>query len=152
MTISAISQRTEAEQMKKVFVKVIAAEAKQIPRSPTREQISRFAPTIPHIGETATTWLNWLADDDIIHSFLGLGYFYEGQANYIQAEPWLIAGSDIVQARLGRQHPDVATLLNTLAELYRIQGRYREAQHHYVQALSIRETQLGATPGLPHQN
>ncbi|XGW00851.1 MAG: tetratricopeptide repeat protein (plasmid) [Leptolyngbya sp. BL-A-14] len=38
---------------------------------------------------------------------------------------------------------DLATCLNWIAELYYVQGRYREAEPLYVRALSIREQQLG---------
>ena len=41
-------------------------------------------------------------------------------------------------------HPDTATGLNNLAELYRTQGRYSEAEPLYKRSLLIREQQLGA--------
>ena len=44
----------------------------------------------------------------------------------------------------GAEHPDVVTLLNNLAELYRQQGRYAEAEPLYKRSLSIREKALGA--------
>ena len=48
---------TKSEQLKLSFCSVIANEAKQIPRSPTRQQINQFAPAIAHINEVAMTWL-----------------------------------------------------------------------------------------------
>ena len=45
---------------------------------------------------------------------------------------------------LGEEHPDVATSLNNLADLYRAQGKYAEAEPLYLRALAIREKQLGA--------
>ncbi len=44
---------------------------------------------------------------------------------------------------LGPDHPDVAASLNNLAELYRAQGKYAEAEPHYQRALVIREKALG---------
>ena len=44
---------------------------------------------------------------------------------------------------LGPDHPDVATALNGLAGLYRLQGRYAEAEPLYKRALAIREKALG---------
>ncbi len=41
------------------------------------------------------------------------------------------------------EHPDVAQSLNNLAELYRVQGRYAEAEPLYQRALAIREKALG---------
>ena len=44
---------------------------------------------------------------------------------------------------LGQEHPDVATSLNNLAELYRSQSRYEQAEPLYLQALEIAEQKLG---------
>ena len=44
---------------------------------------------------------------------------------------------------LGSDHPDVAKSLNNLAELYRYQGRYAEAEPLYKRSLAIREKALG---------
>jgi tetratricopeptide (TPR) repeat protein len=45
-------------------------------------------------------------------------------------------------------HPDVASILNNLAELYRVQGKYAEAEPLYQRALAILEEALG--PHHPH--
>jgi tetratricopeptide (TPR) repeat protein len=44
---------------------------------------------------------------------------------------------------LGDNHPHVATSLNNLAELYRSQGKYTEAEPLYSKALKICEQSLG---------
>jgi Flp pilus assembly protein TadD len=44
----------------------------------------------------------------------------------------------------GHEHPDVATPLNNLAFLYRLQGRYTEAEPLYKRALEIFEKVLGS--------
>lgn len=44
---------------------------------------------------------------------------------------------------MGPEHPDVASALNGLAELYRLEKRYSEAEPLYQRALSIREKSLG---------
>jgi tetratricopeptide (TPR) repeat protein len=44
---------------------------------------------------------------------------------------------------LGSEHPNVATSLNGLAELYRAQGRYADAEPLYQQALATWEKALG---------
>ena len=44
---------------------------------------------------------------------------------------------------LGEEHPDVATTLNDLANLYFSQELYDKAQLLYKQALKIREKRLG---------
>jgi tetratricopeptide (TPR) repeat protein len=49
-----------------------------------------------------------------------------------------------MEKKLGEDHPDVATSLNNLADLYRKQGRYPEAEPLFLRSLSIKEKQLGA--------
>jgi tetratricopeptide (TPR) repeat protein len=44
---------------------------------------------------------------------------------------------------LGPEHPDVATSLDNLAELYRTQGLYAKAEPLYQQSLAIRKKALG---------
>jgi tetratricopeptide (TPR) repeat protein len=48
---------------------------------------------------------------------------------------------------LGPEHPDIATSLNNLAQLYHKQGQYEKAMALYQRALAIREKALG--PGHP---
>ncbi len=54
----------------------------------------------------------------------------------------------IWEKTLGPEHPDVAQSLNNLAELYRAQGRYAEAEPPYQRSLAILEKVLG--PEHPH--
>ena len=46
---------------------------------------------------------------------------------------------------MGPDHPNTTTSLNNLAELYRDQGKYAEAEPLYQRALAIYEQQLGAS-------
>ena len=47
------------------------------------------------------------------------------------------------EATLGKDHADVAQSCNNLAELYRVLGRYAEAEALHQRARAIRETQFG---------
>ena len=49
----------------------------------------------------------------------------------------------IFEKALGPDHPEVATNLNNLAELYRVQGRYAEAEPLNRRSLAIREKAFG---------
>ena len=49
----------------------------------------------------------------------------------------------ISEKALGPEHPDVATILNNLAGLYKAQGHYAEAEPLYKRALAIDEGALG---------
>ncbi len=51
--------------------------------------------------------------------------------------------TEIRRTALGEDHPDFATSLNNLAELYRAMGRYEEAEPLYKQSLEITRTALG---------
>jgi tetratricopeptide (TPR) repeat protein len=59
------------------------------------------------------------------------------------AEVHLSRTLGIREKALGPDHPDVATALNNLAELYHSQGRYAEAEPLLQRSLGIREKALG---------
>ena len=67
------------------------------------------------------------------------------QGRYSEAIPLAQQALAIRETALGENHPDVATSLNNLAELYRAQGNYAAAEPLYQRSLSIRETALGET-------
>ena len=56
---------------------------------------------------------------------------------YAEAEPLFRRSLEIQEKQLGRDHPDVATSLNNLADLYRAMGRYAEAEPLYRRSLEI---------------
>ena len=49
----------------------------------------------------------------------------------------------VAKKALGFNHPSVATSLNNLAELYKTQGQYAQAEPLYKRSLAIREKALG---------
>ncbi len=49
----------------------------------------------------------------------------------------------IREKALGKEHPNVATSLNNLAQLYQDQGSYQKAEPLFVRSLAIREKALG---------
>jgi tetratricopeptide (TPR) repeat protein len=71
------------------------------------------------------------------------GYYLNERARYDKAEPLYERALAIWEKVLGPEHPNVASSLNNLAELYRNQGRYEEAEPLYERALAIREKVLG---------
>ena len=68
---------------------------------------------------------------------------YEAQGDYAKAEPLYQRALAIREKALGPDHPDIATSLNNLAELYMRQGDYAKAEPLYQRALAIREKALG---------
>jgi CHAT domain-containing protein len=65
------------------------------------------------------------------------------QGRYSEATPLAQRALTIREKILGPDHPDVATSLNNLAELYQTQGRYADAEPFYKRALGIWEKTLG---------
>jgi CHAT domain-containing protein len=62
---------------------------------------------------------------------------------YADTEPLYKRSLAIYEKALGPDHPNVATSLNNLAELYRQQGRDEDAEPLYKRSLAIREEALG---------
>ncbi|WP_293047637.1 tetratricopeptide repeat protein [Moorena sp. SIO1F2] len=139
-----LAQLPEADCYKQRFCQTMVAVAKKIPKTPTRDQIAAVTPAIPHLAEAATVLTDWLRDEDLIWLFIGLGRFYYGQGTYDHSESWYEKCLEITRSRLGKEHPDVATILNNLGLLYHSIGRYDEAKPLYQQALEIAEQKLGS--------
>ena len=127
----------DASQLKQLLCKVIVAKGKEIPQHITADQVTKLSPFIPHLQEAATKLSDYLTDEDLIEPFGRLGRFYEGRGLYNLAEPWLLQGKAIALTHLGEKHPNLAVILNNLAELYRFQGRYEDAEPLYQQAMEI---------------
>jgi tetratricopeptide (TPR) repeat protein len=138
-----LEELTEADELKQRFCQGMVTAAKQIPETPTKDDIAIATPIIPHLTEVATTQKDWLTDQDLIKPFVGLGKFYEGQGLYKQALPWYKQCLLVMRNHLGNDHPAVADSLNNLAYLYYLQGRYPEAEPLYQQALELRKHLLG---------
>jgi tetratricopeptide (TPR) repeat protein len=70
-------------------------------------------------------------------------YLYERGAQYAEAEPLYKQSLDIWEKSLGRDHPNVATCLNNLAENYYALGQYNKAEPLFKRSLDILEKALG---------
>ncbi|MEH2465177.1 tetratricopeptide repeat protein [Nostoc sp.] len=138
-----LDESSEADEVKTAFVALMVEVAKQIPQQPNREEILNLTSAIPHIAEIATHLSQYLSDEDLIGPFTGLGWFYQRQGLYQQAELWYKLCIEVAKNRLGLEHPDVATSLNNLAELYGFTGWYSKAEPLYQQALLLRKRLLG---------
>ncbi|MEH2423591.1 MAG: tetratricopeptide repeat protein [Nostoc sp.] len=133
----------KAEELKRSVCRVMVAVAKDIPQTPTLQQITDVSPTIPHIAEVAKNLIQYVINQDLIWAFLGNAQFYDGQGLYNQATPWLEQCLKVAKNRLGEEHPLVAQSLHNLAGIYYSQGRYSEAEAMYLQSLELRQRLLG---------
>ncbi|MEO0532890.1 MAG: tetratricopeptide repeat protein, partial [Cyanobacteria bacterium P01_A01_bin.123] len=131
--------------LQKGVAQVLVSIAQQIPQTVTVSMQQRLDIVIPHMARVATD-LSLVIDDstDAIWPFVGLGWFYESQSLWLEAERWKQACLTMTERRFGAEHPSTAASLNNLAGLYRSMGRYGETEPLYVRALEIREAQLGA--------
>lgn len=72
--------------------------------------------------------------------------YLQDRARYPDAEPLYSQALHIREHQLGPEHPQVAVVLNGLAELYRKQGKYELAEPLFLRALRIWERQSGPEP------
>ncbi|WDD36279.1 tetratricopeptide repeat protein (plasmid) [Nostoc sp. UHCC 0926] len=135
---------TNSDQLKRQFCQAMVTVAQKIPENPTRNLLLELAPVMPHVAEAATTLNCYLTDTDALKPFEALGRFYEGQSFYQQAADWYDRCRSLSEQRFGSEHLDVATSINYLAYIYRLQGRYVEAELLCQQVLMIRQRLLGA--------
>lgn len=70
-------------------------------------------------------------------------YLQHSKANYAQALPLFQEALKIREQVLGKQHPEYASSLNNLAQLYYSQGQYEQTLPLYQKALKIVEQVLG---------
>jgi pentatricopeptide repeat protein len=78
----------------------------------------------------------------LARSMHGVGWVFENQGNYEQAERWETNALEIRQRVLG-DHPDTAVSLNSLANLYVKERRFNEAESLYHQAMAMDSRALG---------
>ncbi|MBD2104697.1 tetratricopeptide repeat protein [Leptolyngbya sp. FACHB-261] len=133
----------QADEQKRAFCQAMVVIAKQIPYSPTRQQLRLVSHAVPHLAEAAKGLSQFLNDEDLYLPFAASAKFYEGQGLYTLAEPWYEQCLSAVKTRFGNEHLAVATSLNNLALLYYSQGRYSEAEALYKQALELTQRLLG---------
>jgi tetratricopeptide (TPR) repeat protein len=140
-----LEQRLDQGQVVKViFWQVMVRIARKIDKSPTIDQITLLRKSIIHLEEGVRSWIDSLADENLIEPFVGLDRFYAVQGNYNFAELWDKDCLKVIQQRLGAEHSFVALSLNNLAVLYYLQGKYDEAEPLYRSALEMFKSLLGA--------
>ena len=138
-----LAEKEYADELKGNFCQVQMRVAQQISKTPTLEEIERFTLIIPHLAEVAEVLLNWVQDEDLIWAFFGLGFYYNGQGLYHQALFWFEMCLSVTQTRLGKEHSDVTTALNNLAQIHESQGNYEKAKSLHSQSLELRQKLSG---------
>jgi tetratricopeptide (TPR) repeat protein len=131
--------------IKSAFWQVMVGISKTIDFTPTIDRIEMLRESIAHLEEGVRSWIDSITDENLIWPYLGIERFYEGQGNYYSFAEHLYRDCfKVARQRLGEEHPDVAMILNNLAELYRSQGKYADAEPLFLSALEMRKRLLGA--------
>ena len=125
--------------------RVVHAVAAAYP-SPDFANWPRYERLLPHALACAI----WIKQAPLVTPTAALllnqaGYYLLERGRYGEAEPLFQWALLIYEQQLGASHPDTATSLGNLAELYRAQGKYAEAEPLYQRALVICEQELGAS-------
>ena len=70
---------------------------------------------------------------------------YQAMGQHAKAEPLYQRSLEIREAKLGKDHPDVADSLNNLAWLYQAMGQHAKAEPLYQRSLQIGEASWART-------
>ena len=97
---------------------------------------------IARVGDEYVLLLLLTAQESRWIEQIGAGVQAFQQGRYAEAEPFLVAAVEEAEA-FGPQDSRLAESLNSLAELYRLQGNYAEAEPLYQRSLTIAEQALG---------
>ncbi|UJB70620.1 tetratricopeptide repeat protein [Acaryochloris sp. 'Moss Beach'] len=136
---SKLDDWPKADNLKRSFSQKITQISKQIPQTPNREQILEITPTIPHLTEVTTTWLDSLSNESLICAFVGLGKFYEGQGFYREAKTWYEKCTQVIKQKSRENLSLLASIQGHLARIHQLQGQYNESEKLYKQVLKIQE-------------
>jgi tetratricopeptide (TPR) repeat protein len=84
---------------------------------------------LPHAAVTAKLVDEWDIESGEAGRLLNqIGVYNTARGRYGDAEPLYKRALGVREKALGLDHPDVATSLNNLAELYRTKGKYEDAE------------------------
>ena len=102
------------------------------PSRPSSTELAPCGRLLPHALAVAS----WIERDRMEFAEAGrllnqTAYYLYERGQYAEAEPLYMQAMEIRRTALGERHPDYATSLNNLAELYRAMGRHAEAEPLY---------------------
>ncbi len=131
-----------ATEYKRAYCRALVKELEQIELPPLPEQIRAVTPIMPHAKVAAWEMTDFFDKADIYRPFERIGWFYQGQGFYADAEPWLQQGCQVAEKYLEAQHPELAANYNNLAGLYLAQGKYDDAESLSRKAIQIAKQAL----------
>jgi tetratricopeptide (TPR) repeat protein len=132
-----MSAKNAIENLKKNYCKAIVHFSKFIPERATVNSIQNLGIIVPHIIELISSHSTYLKNKDLCIPFFGISNFYLGKGLYKEAEYWIKNCHQMVQEKLGEEHPSFVISLNNLAFIYQFQGSFSEAEEIYVRARAL---------------
>ncbi|MBD2254771.1 tetratricopeptide repeat protein [Nostoc parmelioides] len=141
-------QPEHVNELQDSFCQAMIAVVKQFSGSPTQHDIQAIASAIPHVAEIVKNrklLINnaFLNDDDFCLLFVGIGRFYTAQGLYKEAALCYQDYLSNARERFGEDSLEVASSLNSLADVYKDLGHYDDAKIYYQQALNLTINRLG---------
>jgi tetratricopeptide (TPR) repeat protein len=107
-------------------------------------------PTYERLVPHALTCITWIEQVPLItpeatHLLHQAGFYLSERGHLREAEPLLVRALAIREQEVGTNHSSTAMSLNSLANLYRAQGKYTQAEPLYQRALAFYEQEVGAS-------
>lgn len=132
-----------ASQLRRDIGKMILMQGKRIPVRLTGVQMQIFGLWLPHLKEAILALSQWLENEDVIRLLIAICHYYLEQGLYASVEPWSKQCLEAAQEQLRNQSKLTATDFSNLAEVYRLQGKYIEAELLCRKALDIESGSSG---------
>jgi CHAT domain-containing protein/tetratricopeptide (TPR) repeat protein len=127
MVISLAAQQSRLAELSKKFV-ALQAEKRYAAAIPVAKEAVEAAEIT--FGKDSPQFANYL------HYVAG---FLKNQGDCLDAEGYYRRTQAIMEKTLGKSDANVAAVNNNLAEVYRLEGRYREAEPLFLEALEVLE-------------
>jgi hypothetical protein len=130
----------QGHSIKVVYCQIMVEVSKSIIEPLSIEFFQDISTKISHLEEVADKWIEILSDDDVSWPFLGIIRFHKSQLNYFLSESWCNYCLHIIEARLGKDHYEIAYVMEEMIDIYRNQERYQEAEIVCWKSLDITDT------------
>ncbi len=101
----------------------------------TRPQWKRLLPQALAAAQSIMHYL--IATEEAARLLFETASYLKAEAHFGEVEPLYQQALHIAKQRWGPEHPNVATTLNSLGNLYQEQGKYVEAESFYKESLTI---------------
>ena len=90
-----------AEPAKRRYCGIMAKKSAEMPQNPTVEIVEEFKPFLLHLQTSVGEYSQYIADEDLVWSYTGLAWYYNGQGLYaIAGLFWFLCGNGVYTDRI----------------------------------------------------